>query len=99
MKTKTKKAKKANGNPGSLGGLFGFSVVAVCRSLGREGFSTADVRGILQAKKIKIADGTVSIQTNAGKLTKSEKGYRGEPAPLTREQIRELKALIPAPKK
>lgn len=97
MKTKTKKAKKTNGHPGGLGGLFGFAVTAVCRALGKHGLNAADVRGILHAKKIKIADGTVSIQTSAGKLKPTDKNYRGEPAPLTPEQVRELKALAAAP--
>ena len=92
MKTKKGKTKSSKKSP--LGGLFGHSVTSVCRALGKAGLKTADVRAIMKAKKIAIADATVGIQTRAG-----VNGERGEPAPLTHEQIRELKALIPSPAK
>ncbi len=97
MKTKKHSSKKIKGKAKrSLGGLFDHSVTAVCRALGKAGFKMADVRAIMKAKKIAIADGTVSIQTRAGKLSDGDKGYRGEPAALTKDQLAELKALIPA---
>ena len=97
MKTKKQSSKKVKAKTKkSLGGLFGHSVTAVCRALGKAGFKTADVRAIMKAKRIAIADGTVSIQTRAGKLGEKDKGFRGEPAALTKDQFAELKALIPA---
>ena len=89
MKTK----KHSNKKPAtkSLGKLFGHSVTSVCRALGKAGCKTADVRAIMKAKKIAIADATVGIQTRAG-----VNGERGEPPTLTKDQFAELKALIPA---
>lgn len=78
---------------GGCGGLFGFSVTAVCRALGKAGFETADVRAIMAAKNVPIADATVGIQVNAGR-----NGQRGDPASLTKEQLNELRGLIPSKK-
>ena len=90
MKNKTDKKKTSKIKKHTLPTVFGYTATAVCRALGKHGFKTADVRGIMKAKRVPINDTTVSIQTRAG-----VNGQRGEPAPLTREQISELKALIP----
>lgn len=83
-------------NLGTLGGLFGHSITAVLRRLGAEGVATAHVRAIMAAKGVKVSDTTVSIQVNAGRNKDKE---RGEPAPLTAAQVKELVSAAPDPAK
>ncbi len=90
MKTKSKETQV-----GSLGGLHGHSITAVLRRLGKEGVSTAHVRAIMAAKKVKVSDTTVSIQVNAGRSGDKE---RGKPAELTAAQVKELVSAAPDPK-
>ena len=91
MKTKSSKHEL-----GTLGGLYGHSITSILRKLGREGVSTAHVRAIMAAKKIKVSDTTVSIQVNAGRNKDAE---RGKPADLTSAQLKELLAAAPDPAK
>ena len=77
---------------GKLGEVMGFAVTSVMRRLGKEGCSTAHVIAILKANKITPSPATASIQVSAGK-----KGERGEPAPLTKEQVAELIASATEP--
>ena len=79
---------------GKFGGLFGFAITAVIRRLGKE-TTTAHIRAIMAAKKIKVSDTTVSIQANAGRNKDDE---RGAPAELTAAQVKELLAAAPEPK-
>lgn len=95
MKDKAEQKKKATKTyPQST---FGYAPTAVMRALGKEGLSTAHVRDIFKARKIKASDSTLSIQVNAGRT----KGFadRGEPAPLTQAQIKELTSAAPDPAK
>lgn len=77
---------------GGLGEVMGFAVTSVMRRLGKEGCSVAHVLAILKANKVTPSKATANIQVNAGK-----KGQRGEPAPLTKDQVAELKAMAPEP--
>ena len=81
----------------TLANLFNYPMTAVMRALGKAGLSTAHVRDILAALKVKTSGSTLSIQVNAGRA----KGYadRGEPASLTAEQVKQLKAVAPEPVK
>lgn len=72
--------------------IFGFSVGAVLRRLGKEGVSKEDAAKILVAKGIKSSPITISVNIDSG----SGGFNRGEPAALTGEQVKQLKALIKA---
>jgi hypothetical protein len=89
-----KDSKKETQSIGTLGGLFGQSITAVLRKLGREGVSTAHARAIMAAKGVKVSDTTVSIQVKSGKNKDKE---RGEPADLTAAQLKELLHAAPEP--
>jgi hypothetical protein len=105
-KTKTPKAKKEKktkedtGARGALGAIMGNSVVAVLRTLGREGVTTPHARAIVKAQGIKCADATVSIQVSAGRngKTAGKDAKKVTYAELTQAQIKELKASAPEPK-
>lgn len=85
-----KKAKVAGkGKRNQLGQIFGMSVCAVLIRLGKEGCSAKDATGILAAQKLEVKPETVSWCISAGVRGK------GTPAELTREQVKELKAMIP----
>lgn len=76
--------------------IFGYSPASVMRTLGREQFTVAEVREILKAKRIKCSDATVNMQVGNGRngrMAGTESG-KVNYAPLTREQVRELKSLI-----
>jgi hypothetical protein len=93
MKKDSKKEKGGSEKVGALGGVFGCSVTAVIRRLGKE-TSTGHIREIMKAKGVKVSDTTVSIQANAGRRKDSE---RGEPAELTAAQVKELLSAAPDP--
>ncbi len=66
--------------------VMNYPVTAVLRRLGKEGFDFAKARKAINAFDAGgISDTTVRIQIAAGR-----KGQRGEPAPLTKDQIKEL---------
>ncbi len=66
--------------------LFGFPVTAVLRWMGKEGWTFHDARKVLDAYDLQeVADGTIRTQLGCGK-----RGERGEPAPLTPEQVKQL---------
>lgn len=97
-KVKTEKA-EGEGRQGILGQVCGHSCTSVLRALGKDGVTAAQARGIFASKTpeakalglpITIANGTVSIQIGKGKAGTMD------PAPLTKEQLTSLKALIPA---
>ncbi len=93
MKGKSKTTKKTDGPKlGKLGGLFGFTVVSVLRRLGKDGLTSAHVRDIMKAMKVKVQPTTVSIQLGNGKRGE------GKPAELTKAQVDELKKAAPEPK-
>lgn len=93
LKGKMKKDSKQE-KVGKFGGLYGQAVTAVIRRLGKDGISTAHIRAIMAAKKINVSDTTVSIQAAAGRNKDSD---RGEPAPLTQAQVKELVGSAPEP--
>jgi len=83
----TKPTASANGRV--TGKVFGYSIGAVLRRMGKEGISKQDAAKILAAKGIKSSQITISVNIDSG-----TGGFnRGEPAPLTAEQVKELKAL------
>lgn len=67
-------------------GLWGHQPTAVIRWMGKEGFSFQEAQAALQASGVDVAPGTIRAQLLAGRT-----GQRGAPAPLTLEQIEELK--------
>ena len=72
---------------GGLGSLFGFSVTSVIRALGKAGVTDkAQVTAILKARGIDANDGTVRVNLRQVALDTMAA------APLTKEQINELKA-------
>lgn len=86
----------ANGDSkgrGRLGGLLGFSVAAVCRTLGKAGLKARQVQGLMDRLEIKVNPHTVHIQTGAGR--NGNMSY-GKPAELSKEQLAELIAQVPA---
>ena len=89
-------AKDKKEKVGVLGGVYGFPICAVLRRLGKEGLSTAHVRDIMKAKRVKVSDTTVSIQVNAGRNKDAD---RGKPADLTAGQLAELVHAAPDPAK
>ena len=73
---------------------LGYPVTAVCRRLGKEGFSVAQVRAaLIDNMGLSVNPATVMIQVNAGR-----KGQRGEPAAMTKKELAALKKHIPAEK-
>jgi hypothetical protein len=87
---------KAEGNGTAPRGgqyrLFGFSVTAVLRWMGRQGWKAKEALAVLTALDTEHGclcnQGTVNIQVRAG-----AKGERGEPAPLTPTQAEQLEAV------
>jgi len=66
--------------------LFDYPVAAVIRWMGKHGWTFADARKALDASGLDdVADDTIYAMLAAGK-----KGQRGEPAPLTVEEVAEL---------
>lgn len=78
---------------GRLGGLLGFSVAAVCRTLGANGLKARQVQSLMDRLQIKVNPHTVHIQTGAGR---NKNMSYGKPAELTKEQVQDLVAQIPA---
>ena len=76
------------------GGLYGFSATSILRRLGKEGVTTARAKAIMAAQKIPAADSTVYIQVAAGR---KGDGKRGEPADITKAQLKELLDSAPEP--
>lgn len=83
----------ATNGGGNRGFICGFSVTAVIRWMGRNGWAFADVRRVVDSYVGDgiIADGTLRCQIAGGRCTDPESSaFRGEPAPLTDEQVAEL---------
>lgn len=72
--------------PEGTGGLFGHSVTAVIRWMGKNGFNFEGTKKALKAQNLSIADATIRAQLLAGR-----NGSRGEPASLSEKQIKQLK--------
>jgi CHAD domain-containing protein len=75
--------------PEGPGGLFGHSVTAVIRTLGKEGWSFGDTKAALKAQGLSIADATIRAQLLAGR-----NGTRGEPAVLKEKELKQLKKSV-----
>ncbi len=87
-KAKKKVSKKAAVSGGSRMTLFGFSITAVLRACGKAGIKAKEAVAAMEAMKIPVALPTVYAQIGAGKG-----GVRGEPAPLTAAQLKEIKSV------
>lgn len=81
------------GERGKRYDLLGFPVTAVMRRLGKEGWDLDRVKRALAAMGVACSDSTTSIQVRAG-----AKGDRGEPAALTKEQLKLLSDAADPPK-
>jgi hypothetical protein len=85
-KPAAKKAAKAKKAAGGLKAIFGYAVTAVCRALGNAGMSPLDAIKAIHHFEPATSPATVRIQVNAGK-----NGQRGDPAPLSKKEMTELK--------
>lgn len=65
--------------------IYGHAVTAVLRKLGSEAWTFSEAREAMDRNHILVADATIRAQLSAGR-----QGQRGEPAPLTEEQLTEL---------
>lgn len=81
-------AKQKEEAPEGVNELFGHSVTAVIRLMGKQDWEFGEVKHALKAKGIQVADATIRAQLLAGR-----KGTRGEPATLEAKEIKELESL------
>lgn len=90
-KPTTKKNKKTKAASKRFDQIFGFAPTAVIRALGQNGVSLIDARAIIAAKGIKMPQKSIDVQVSLGRT-------KARPvAALTKEQVQELKALVPEP--
>lgn len=68
--------------------LWGMQPTGVLRWMGKDGWSVAEAKRVLDARGLDISDATIRTQINAGK-----NGQRGAPAALTGDQINELRGM------
>lgn len=68
--------------------VLGYSATSVVRWMGVQGFGFKDARKVMDelCPNNTLSDSTIRCQLFGAKFAKGEKGYRGEPAPLTEEQ-------------
>lgn len=86
-----KKEKASTGRKNGLGDIMGHSVCAVVRALGQAGVGIKHAEAILATKGITMPPASLSVQLGFGRSGKRE------PAALTKEQLKELRALAPDP--
>ncbi len=72
--------------PEGSGGLYGHSVTAVIRWMGKNGFNFKQCKEALDSHSLQIAEATIRAQLLAGR-----NGTRGEPAELSDKQIKQLR--------
>ncbi len=86
--SKERETRPASETTGTRGYIFGWSVTAVLRWMGKAKWSSKQARKVLNAHGCAdISDATISAQLPAGR-----KGLRGDPAKLTPEQAAQLEA-------
>lgn len=73
---------------GVRGKLYGHTFTSVLRWMGKSGMDFASAKKVFDHHKVDINDTTIKIQLSAG-----QKGQRGEPAPLTKDEEKSIKAL------
>lgn len=71
--------------------VLGFSACAVAKALGAAGVKYEDAARILRAHGIEMPKASLSVQLGFGRNSKSWERH-GNPAPLTAEQMSELRA-------
>lgn len=73
--------------------VLGHSACAVAKALGRAGIKLEEADRILRGHEVEMSRASLSVQLGFGRNPASwEK--RGQPAPLTEEQIAELRKVI-----
>jgi hypothetical protein len=85
---KTPKEKTEGAGPGKRYDVMGFPVTAVLRWMGKAGWSSKDALVVMGKLNVGLSPATVNIQVKAG-----AKGERGEPAPLTPAQQKQLTGM------
>jgi hypothetical protein len=85
------RADRPSNVPGKHTKIFGHSVTSVIRWMGANEWDFPEARRVLKAKQIDVADSTVRIQLQAGRVGDKS---RGEPASLTASQASELTKLL-----
>ena len=93
MNVKKDSGDNGNGNGNGPGApkridCFGHAVTAVLRWMGKEGFTSAQARGVMEELGIQVSPVTVQIQVNAG-----AKGERGEPAELSTTDEKTIRSI------
>ncbi len=85
-KTNKGKNKKAAAPAERKNGIFGYSVAAVCRAMGKMGATKKQTLAVMKKLAKDTSEITVSVQWDSG-----NGGFnRGEPAPITKDQFAEL---------
>ena len=73
--------------------ILDYSACTVARALGKAGVKTAEADAIMRAHGVEMSKASLSVQLGFGRNPKTwEK--RGEPAPLTAAQIKDLRAGV-----
>ncbi len=91
-KRATKGRKAAAATNGHMDKIFDYSVCAVLRKLGNEGVTVPHATSILKARGITMPASSLAVQVGLGRTEKRPI------APLTKEQVKELKDSADEPK-
>lgn len=70
--------------------IYGHSVCAVLRALGKAGVKVNDVKAIMKAKNVKASDATIAVHVYQGSAGTKDKAV----ANLSEKEIDELKSLV-----
>ena len=73
--------------------ILGHSACAVARALGQAGVKLAEADAIMRAHGVGMSKGSLSVQLGFGRNPKTWE-TRGEPAPLTAAEIKDLRAGV-----
>jgi len=84
------KAVEPKNSKGRKNKIHGFSACAVAKALGRAGVKWEEADRIFRAHGIEMSKASLSVQLGFGRNPESWKKH-GQPAPLTEEQIAELR--------
>jgi hypothetical protein len=73
--------------------ILGFSACAIAKALGRAGLKLEEADRILRVHGVEMSRASLSVQLGFGR-NEATWEKRGEPAPLTEDQIAELRQAI-----
>ena len=73
--------------------ILGFSACAVAKALGRAGIKLEEADQILRKHGVEMSRASLSVQLGFGR-NEATWEKRGEPAPLTEDQIAELRLAL-----